>query len=110
MGNMSTLAIQVPEEMFQRIKEYLQRNNMTQKEFMLGLIETELNRDLQQRSETSFAEDQQNEPSENHSEDIHEEAEENMNEPDNTAVSDSSESNESEDMDEDESEYMGMSM
>ena len=110
MGNMRTLAFQVPEEMFQRIKEYLQRNNMTQKEFMLGLIETELNRDLQQRSETSFAEDQQNEPSENHSEDIHEEAEENMNEPDNTAVSDSSESNESEDMDEDESEYMGMSM
>ena len=110
MGNMRTLAFQVPEEMFQRIKEYLQRNNMTQKEFMLGLIETELNRDLQQRSETSFAEDQQNEPSENHSEDIHEEAEENMNEPDNTTVSDSSESDDSEDMDEDESEYMGMSM
>ena len=29
MGNMRTLAFQVPEDLFQRIKEYLQRNNMT---------------------------------------------------------------------------------
>ena len=31
MGNMRTMAFQVPEELFQRIKDYLQRNNMTQK-------------------------------------------------------------------------------
>ena len=32
MENMRTIAVQVPEDLFQRIKEYLQRNNMTQKE------------------------------------------------------------------------------
>lgn len=45
MGNMRTLAFQVPEDLFQRIKDYLQRNNMTQKEFVIGLIETELERE-----------------------------------------------------------------
>jgi len=50
MGNMRTLAFQVPEELFQQIKDYLQRNNMTQKEFVIGLIETEINRDLTQRA------------------------------------------------------------
>ncbi|MGN0682073.1 MAG: hypothetical protein ACI4JY_00230 [Oscillospiraceae bacterium] len=49
MGNMRTLAFQVPEELFQKIKDYLQRNNMTQKEFMIGLIENEIERDLAQR-------------------------------------------------------------
>ena len=34
MGNMRTLAFQVPKDLFQRIKDYLHRNNMTQKEFL----------------------------------------------------------------------------
>ncbi len=38
MGNMRTMAFQVPEELFQRIKDYLHRNNMSQKEFVLGLL------------------------------------------------------------------------
>lgn len=38
MGNMRTMAFQVPEELFQRIKDYLHRNNMSQKEFVLGLM------------------------------------------------------------------------
>lgn len=46
MGNMRTIAFQVSEDLFQRIKEYLLRNNMTQKEFIIGLIEDELERDL----------------------------------------------------------------
>lgn len=50
MGNMRTLAFQVPEELFQKIKDYLQRNNMTQKDFVIGLIETEIDRDLTQRA------------------------------------------------------------
>ena len=50
MGNMRTLAFQVPEELFQKIKDYLQRNNLTQKEFVIGLIENEINRDLTQRA------------------------------------------------------------
>lgn len=47
--NMRTVAFQVPESLFQRIKEYLQRNNMTQRQFLLGLIETELDREQTQR-------------------------------------------------------------
>lgn len=57
MGNMRTMAFQVPEELFQRIKSYLQRNNMSQKQFVLGLIEAELDREQAQRS--SVTEDQQ---------------------------------------------------
>ena len=53
MGNMRTLAFQVPEELFQKIKDYLQRNNMSQKEFVIGLIENEIERDLAQRATMS---------------------------------------------------------
>ena len=56
-GNMRTLAFQVPEELFQRIKGYLQRNNMSQKQFVLGLIEAELDREQAQRN--GVTEDQQ---------------------------------------------------
>ena len=45
--NMRTIAFQVPDEMYQRIKEYLSRHSMTQKEFCLGLIGAELERDQQ---------------------------------------------------------------
>ena len=45
MANTRTVAFQVPEELFQRIKDYLNRNNMTQKQFLLGLIERELDRE-----------------------------------------------------------------
>lgn len=45
MANTRTIAVQVPEDLFQRIKDYLQRNNMTQKQFLLGLIERELDRE-----------------------------------------------------------------
>lgn len=49
MENMRTVAFQVPDSLFQRIKDYLQRNNMTQRQFLLGLIEAELDRDLTER-------------------------------------------------------------
>lgn len=49
MENMRTLAFQVPEELFRKIKDYLQRNNLTQKEFVIGLIENEIERDLAHR-------------------------------------------------------------
>lgn len=49
MENMRTVAFQVPESLFQRIKEYLQRNHMSQKDFLLGLIETELEREQTER-------------------------------------------------------------
>ena len=38
MANTRTIAVQVPEDLFQRIKDYLQRNNMTQRQFLLGLL------------------------------------------------------------------------
>mgnify|MGYP001121727153 CR=1 FL=1 len=53
MGKMRTLALQIPEELFQRIKDYLLRNNMTQKDFMIGLIENELERDQTERESLS---------------------------------------------------------
>lgn len=55
MGNMRTLAFHVPEELFQKIKDYLQRNNMTQKQFVIGLLENEIERDLTQRAAVSEA-------------------------------------------------------
>ena len=45
MQNMRTLAFQVPEYLFQRVKAYLERNHMTQKQFVIGLIEAELEQD-----------------------------------------------------------------
>ena len=50
MANSRTIAFQVPEDLFQRIKEYLARNNMTQRQFFLGLIEAELDRDQAERN------------------------------------------------------------
>lgn len=102
MGNMRTLAFQVPEELFQQIKDYLQRNNMTQKEFVIGLIKTEIDRDLTQLAEVVEA-----------SQEI-EETTEYSEEQDNADISEDFEeiNDESEDIDEEqgESEYMGMGM
>ena len=47
---MRTLAFQVPEDLFQRIKGYLARTGMSQKNFVLGLIEEELDRDEEMRA------------------------------------------------------------
>ena len=59
MGKTRTVAFQVPEELFQRIKDYLNRNHMTQKQFLLGLIERELDREQTVReSENAVVEDE----------------------------------------------------
>lgn len=59
MANTKTIAFQVPEDLFQRIKEYLQRNNMTQRQFLIGLIEEELDREMVEReAEGEAAEDE----------------------------------------------------
>ena len=47
---MRTLAFQVPEDLFQRIKGYLARTGMSQKNFVIGLIEEELDRDEEMRA------------------------------------------------------------
>ena len=77
-----TLAFQVPEELFDRIKDYLNRHHMTQRQFVLGLIQAELDRDMQQTNEV------EQQPQETEEE-----------EPD-----------EDEELDEDEAESMDMSM
>ena len=116
MGNMRTLAFQVPEELFQKIKDYLQRNNLTQKEFVIGLIENEINRDLTQRAAQSNTEEK-TDVSRDLSEDSTEVGEQ-LEEQESAAVStdfdDESEEfenpDEDEDFDEDQDEDMGMSM
>ena len=78
-----TLAFQVSEETFDRLKDYLSRHpGLTQKAFVLGLIEAELDRDMQQTNEV----EQQPEETENE------------------------ELNEDEELDEDDEESMDMSM
>lgn len=64
MENTRTIAFQVPEELYQRIKDYLHRNNMTQKQFMVGLIEDELQRNLDEREANTVAEEDLDEEAE----------------------------------------------
>lgn len=110
MGNMRTLAFQVPEDLFQRIKDYLQRNNMTQKEFMLGLIEDELNREQVER-ETANETDEPTEQAESASEDDFETvSEETAYDTEEQANGDFSDDFDDENESEDEEENMGFSM
>ena len=110
MGNMRTMAFQVPEELFQRIKDYLHRNNMSQKEFVLGLIETELDREQAERESQIDAES----PTDDSYEETDEEATENgfadECEGDSGNDADDETDEETEDEDEDESEGFGMTM
>ena len=78
MENMKTIAVQVPEDLFQRIKEYLQRNNMTQKQFLIGLIEDELERDQMEREDQSddMTDEDDDEEDEDEEEDEYDEEEE----------------------------------
>ena len=41
-GDMRTMAIQLPEELFERLKAYLKKNNLKQKQFIIRLIEDAL--------------------------------------------------------------------
>ncbi len=105
IGNMRTLAFQVPEELFKKIKDYLQRNHMKQKEFVIGLIENEIERDLTQK--TGQAE-QPETAAVSESEDETEEVEEQQHEEqESAAVSDDFEDVPN---GESESEYQGMAM
>ena len=98
MGNMRTLAFQVPDDLFKQIKEYLQRNNMTQKEFIIGLIENELERDMAERESVN---DTQTDDSEQTEEDT---------EPEETAAVGDFEDDSDEDESEDEEQGFTMGM
>lgn len=95
MSATKTLAFQVPQELFDQIKEYLERHNMTQKQFVIGLIQAELDRD--QAMQEGMTE---NEPAEETEED--EELSEDLEEDEDL--------DESEDMEESEDEGMSMGM
>ncbi len=56
--NTRTLAFQVTEELFQRIKEYLKQNGLTQREFVVGLIEQAL--DEWEKADDIGAQDEEN--------------------------------------------------
>ena len=73
-----TLAFQVPEELFDRIKDYLNRHHMTQRQFVLGLIEAELDRDLQQTNEVEQQPEETEEEELDENEDFDEDEEESM--------------------------------
>ena len=69
MENMRTLAFQVPESLFQRVKAYLERNHMTQKQFVIGLIEDELELDEAQYQAEPHEEQEDEEESDEQSQD-----------------------------------------
>lgn len=102
MANTRTIAVQVPEDLFQRIKDYLQRNDMTQRQFLIGLIEDELERDQTER-------ESQNESVSDDPEQDEEDAEMDE-EADVDGFEDDSDEDEDEDESEDESEGFSMGM
>lgn len=69
MERMRTLAFQVPDSLFQRVKAYLERNHMTQKQFVIGLIETELEQDEAQYQASHPEEQEDKEESDDQAED-----------------------------------------
>ena len=102
MANTRTIAVQVPEDLFQRIKDYLQRNNMTQRQFLIGLIEDELERDQTERESQNEAVSDDSEQDEEDAE-IDEEA-------DVDGFDDDSDEDEDEDESEDEGQGFTMGM
>ena len=118
MEKMRTLAFQVPEDLFQKIKDYLHRNNMTQRQFVIGLIENEIERDLTERQAQTEAqeptEDQDEEETEELTEDAAEEEYEDEIEESEEELEDEEltedEESEKEELSEDEEETEGMVM
>lgn len=76
-----TMAFQMPEDMFQRLKDYLHRHSITQKEFVLGLVEAEIRRDEElinaqnaaKLDEAAEAEELDNDESEDEDEELNDE-------------------------------------
>lgn len=98
MGAMRTMAFQVPQELFDQIKDYLERHNMTQKQFVIGLIQVELDRDQAMQEDMT-----ENEPAE---EELDEEENEGLSED----LEEDEDLDESENMEESEDEGISMGM
>ena len=108
MGNMRTMAFQVPEDLFNQIKDYLERHNMTQKQFVLGLIQDELDRDYEEQQAMAEKQQSENEPDEDEEEALDEDEDEDLSEDDDEALDEDEE--ESEDIEESEEDEMSMEM
>ena len=108
MGNMRTMAFQVPEDLFNQIKDYLERHNMTQKQFVLGLIQDELDRDYEEQQAIAEKLQSDNKPDEDEEEALDEDEDEDLSEDDDEDLDEDEE--ESEDIEESEEDEMSMEM
>ena len=108
MGNMRTMAFQVPEDLFNQIKDYLERHNMTQKQFVLGLIQDELDRDYEEQQAMAEKQQSENEPDEDEEEELDEDEDEDLSEDNDEDLDEDEE--ESEDIEESEEDEMSMEM
>ena len=70
MANSRTVAVQVTEELFSRLKAVLARNGMKQKDFLIGLIEDAIEKEeAKWKAESEEAEETEGEPAESEIED-----------------------------------------
>ena len=65
MADLRTVAVQVAEELFSRLKAVLAKNGMKQKDFLIGLIEAALEKEeAKWKAETEETEESEEEPAE----------------------------------------------
>ncbi len=70
MANSRTVAVQVTEDLFSRLKAVLAKNGMKQKDFLIGLIEEALKKEeAKWKAESEEAEETEGEPAESEMED-----------------------------------------
>lgn len=70
MADLRTVAVQVTEDLFSRLKAVLARNGMKQKDFLIGLIEAALEKEeAKWKAEPEEAEETEGEPAESEMED-----------------------------------------
>ena len=70
MANSRTVAVQVTEDLFSRLKAVLAKNGMKQKDFLIGLIEAALEEEeTKWKAESEEAEETEGEPAESEMED-----------------------------------------
>ena len=70
MANSRTVAVQVTEDLFSRLKAVLAKNGMKQKDFLIGLIEDAIEKEeAKWKAESEEAEETEGEPAESEMED-----------------------------------------
>ena len=70
MADLRTVAVQVTEDLFSRLKAVLARNGMKQKDFLIGLIEDAIEKEeAKWKAESEEAEETEGEPAESEMED-----------------------------------------